>query len=298
MWWRSWMAYLVAALLLPLSGAATAQPKSAAATQPASGPTKTQPASGPTSQPGSLPAAGFQEVPDTGKPKSAKGARIERGVRLRPERVLVGLEITPGVAIPFGNYLDFGDAGADNYFLENGAGFAISVSLTLNRLELRYAYASLSTGRVKAELPDEVVNALNIYNQAAGLPAVSKSIDIEAPSNLEMHHLSLGYRITWEITKVFNLVFPVGFGLVIARPPDFGIVNYSLFGFGAFAGIRPEFKIGDLVAIGVDTRFSAYITEPDANLAGAGYAATKKVFDNAIAWLPMLSVAASARIYY
>ena len=53
-----------------------------------------------------------------------------------------------------------------------------------------------------------------------------------------------------------------------------------------------------LLAIGLDLRFSTYITEPDANLAGAGYAATKKVFDNAVAWLPMLSIGASARVYY
>lgn len=291
--WRSSVTGLLAVLSMVLfEGPARGQ------STPASAPAVKTPPS-PASQPGSLPAGGLEEVPDAGGKPKGKGARVDRGVRLRPARVLVGIEITPGVAIPFGNYLDFGsDSGADNYFLENGPGFGISVSLTLNRLELRYAYASLSTGRVKAALPDDVVNALNLYNQAAGLPLVSKTIDIEAPTNLKMHHLSLGYRITWEITKVFNLVFPVGFGLVVAQPPDFGIVNYSLFGFGAFAGIRPEFKIADVVAIGVDTRFSAYVTEPDANLAGAGYAATKKVFDNAVAWLPMLSVAASARIYY
>ncbi len=287
--WRTSVTGLSALAVVLVSGAGLGHGKLASAPSP--------PTSAPASQPESLPAGGFQVVPDKGNPKD-KGAHVERGVRLRPERVLVGLEITPGVAIPFGNYLDFGDSGAHNYFLENGIGFALSVSLTLNRLELRYAYASLSTGRVKAELPGDVVDALNIYNQAAGLPTVSKTIDLEAPSNLKMHHLSLGYRITWEIMKTFNLVFPIGVGLVVAQPPDFGIIHYSLFGVGAFAGVRPEITIADLVAIGIDARFSTFITEPDANLAGAGYAATKKVFDNAIAWLPMLSVAVSARVYY
>ena len=283
----SWMLSSSSAMAAPTP---TSQPGSSKASPGAATAPATAPASSPTGN-------AFTEVPDTGPGKGKKG-RVERGVRLRPKRVLVGLEITPGVAIPFKEYLDFGDDGADRYFMENGAGFAFSISLTLNRLELRYAYASLSTGRVKGRLPDSVVNALNQYNQLVGEPPVSQDLDLEAPSNLKMHHVSLGYRVTWEIGKIFSLVFPLGFGLVVAQPPNFGIVNYSLFGFGAFAGIRPEVKIGKFVAVGLDTRFAAYITEPDANLAGAGYAATKKVFDNAIAWLPMLSVAAAARVSY
>lgn len=248
-----------------------------------------------------MPAAaglsgGIVEVPDTGKdPK--KGGRIERGVRLRSKRVLVGVELTPGVAIPFKKYLDFGND-ANPYNMENSAGFSMGVALTLNNLELRYAYSALSAGRVQGRLPDELVTALNQLAQLSGGQPVNQVIDIQAPSALKLHHIALGYRITFEIHEMFQLAFPLGFGIVISQPPDFGVVNYSLFGFGGYVGVRPELKLAKMLAIGLDVRFSTYITEPDANLAGAGYAATKKIFDNAVAWLPMLSIGASARVYY
>jgi hypothetical protein len=130
--------------------------------KPDSSPAKAFPrGSQPSSQPAKNKTAGaggkIELIEDGGKiddkdRKPRKGEIIESGTRLRPKRALVGIEIAPGVAIPFKRYLDFG-SGNSTYFMENGSGFSIAISLTLDNVELRYHYTSLSAGRVKGQIP-------------------------------------------------------------------------------------------------------------------------------------------------
>ncbi|MCC6750337.1 MAG: hypothetical protein IT371_21915 [Deltaproteobacteria bacterium] len=209
------------------------------------------------------------------------------------KRSVVGLEIAPGVAIPFKKYLDFG-GGNDTYTMENGVGAGFALCLTLNHWEFRWAYTSLSTGRVKGRIPDSAFSAI----PEALRSGVKQVIDLEAQQSLILHHVGMGYRFTFEPTERFRIAIPVGFGMVVASPPDFGVVNYSLFGFGGQAGVLAEYTLFKVLALGADARFSMFVTEPDANLAAAGIAATQNVFDNAIAWLPMLFLGIHARVYY
>ncbi|MCA9666818.1 MAG: hypothetical protein KC503_14560 [Myxococcales bacterium] len=240
----------------------------------------------------------LQMLPASKKGKKQRIADVRtEGARRRVERAKVGIEFVPGVAVPFKNYLDFG-SGNNTYSMQNGAGFGFAISLTLNFVELRYAYTSLSTGRVQGRLPDDAVTAVNLVRQADGKAPITADIDVEAPSNLVIHNITFGYRFAFELSKLFKIIIPFGFGIVIAKPPDFGILSYSLYGFGGYVGLRGEFQIAGMFGIGVDTRLSIFVTEPDPNLAAAGYAATESIFENAVAYLPMLNVALSLRYHY
>jgi hypothetical protein len=127
---------------------------------------------------------------------------------------------------------------------------------------------------------------------------LNQTINVQASEKLIMHHLSLGYRFTFSFLDNLQLAVFLGAGIVIVESPSFGIVNYSLMGFGLQTGFVAEYILFDLLALGGSARFSMFVTEPDPNLAGAGLAATEKIFDNAVAWLPMLSLGVHARIYY
>ncbi|MFH1132409.1 MAG: hypothetical protein V1754_13820, partial [Pseudomonadota bacterium] len=213
-------------------------------------------------------------------------------------RAKLGVELSPGVAIPFKKYLDFGGA-TNSYSMENGVGFGFGLCVTLNNVEFRWAYSALSTGTVTGHIPDEVYTAIQTIEQLTGQKIVqSQNIDKQAHEALILHHLSLGYRLTFEPTKNLQLVFPFGAGVVIATPPDFGLISYNLFGGGIQAGLLTEYTIANMLALGGSVRLSMYVTEPDPNLAGAGFAATEKIFDNAVAWLPMIWAGIHARVYY
>ena len=203
-----------------------------------------------------------------------------------------GVEVTPGVAIPFKKYLDFG-SGQNTYSMENSPGSGISICLMLNNVEFRWGYAALGAGLVQGRIPDNIVQ----QTAAIGLN-LNQTINVQATEKLIMHHLSLGYRFTFSPVEHLQLAVPLGAGIVIVEPPSFGIVNYSLMGFGVQTGFVAEYTLFDLIALGGSARFSMYVTKPDPNLAGAGLAATEKIFDNALAWLPMLSLGVHARIYY
>jgi hypothetical protein len=183
--------------------------------------------------------------------------------------------------------------------MENRVGGGLAVSLTLDNVELRWSYSSLSTGRVKAHIPTEAIEGLRLIDQQlGGSGQIEQDIDKQVEEALVIHAVSLGYRLTFEPARIVRLVVPLGFGIVAAQPPSFGLLRYSLYGFGVHAGLRGEVLVAGLVALGLDTRFSIYVTEPDPNLGAAGYAATQNAFDAAVAWLPMLTVALHARIYY
>jgi len=216
----------------------------------------------------------------------------------RPERARLGLELGGGLNIPFKNYLDFG-SGTNKYFMENGLGGAFTLDLTLNNLEVRYAYSVLGTGRVKGHIPDDALTAINLVDkQLGGSGQVPADVDKQAEGTLTMHALTVGYRFTLELARRFNLIFPLAAGWVAVQPPRFGLLSYTLYGFTASAGLRGELLAHKYVSLALDTRFTAMITEPDPNLGALGYAGTKNVFDAAVAWLPMLSVALHARVHY
>jgi len=197
------------------------------------------------------------------------------------------------VAIPFRKYLDFG-SGVNTYSMENGAGFGFGLCLTLNNVELRWAYSRLAAGMVRGRIPDEIATAVNQYLGKN----INQDINIEATDPLVFHNLTLGYRFTFTPTQKLSLAIPLGFGTVIANPPPFGLIHYSLFGLGGHVGFLADFNVTRFLSLGANIRFSVYVTEPDPNLAGAGLAATNKVFDNAVAWLPLLSLGAHLRLHY
>lgn len=209
------------------------------------------------------------------------------------KRAQVGLEFAPGVAIPFKKYLDFGSS-TSRYSMDNGPGFGFGLSLLLNRFEIRWGYSRLASGTVDGKLPDKFVQD---FEQLLG-KQVEQTIHVEAPDPLVFHSLSFGYRLTFAIRHNVHLSFPLALGPVIASPPAFGMYNYNLFGLGANAGIHAEYLFRKCLALGGGARFSAYVTEPDPNLAGAGLIATQNLFDNVIAWIPLLSIGIHARIYY
>lgn len=270
----------------------------ASAQTPASSPSSAPAASQPRVKPGEAGATGGG-IESIEKPRRALFPEMKTEGRLRrPERALIGLEVAGALQIPLRNYLSFG-SGTNQYFMENGLGGGFALSLTLNDVELSWTYSSLGTGRVKGHIPDEIRPWLELISkQTGGTGVVPAEIDLEAGEALTFHAITFGYRLTFEPSPVFHVVVPFGVGVVAARPPSFGLLNYSLWGFASYAGLRGEVLVKKLVAIGLDTRFSIYLTEPDANLGAAGYAATRNAFDAAVAWLPMLSVALHARLYY
>lgn len=231
------------------------------------------------------------------RPRKAGEIRTS-GKRRRVSRALVGFELAPGVAIPFGNYLDFG-SGDNTYAMENGVGFGLAVSLTLDAFEFRYTYTALSTGRIKGRLPDGVYTDLQqLDTLLGGTLGVQQDLDQEASSALLFHNVTFGYRMNLDLMEGWRIAVPFGFGIVVATPPEFGLFHYNLYGFGGHIGLRSEWMIGGMLALGLDARFSIYLTEADPNLGAAGYAATKNVFDNVVGWLPMLTLSATARLYY
>jgi len=269
------------------------------------------------------PAFRFRCEACDGEVRVALGFGLERGADPRPLRLVggpsslpsrpqillvdhcphgcgarLGLELGGGLNIPFKNYLDFG-SGTNKYFMENGLGGAFTLDLTLNNLEVRYAYSVLGTGRVKGHIPDDALTAINLVDkQLGGSGQVPADVDKQAEGTLTMHALTVGYRFTLELARRFNLIFPLAAGWVAVQPPRFGLLSYTLYGFTASAGLRGELLAHKYVSLALDTRFTAMITEPDPNLGALGYAGTKNVFDAAVAWLPMLSVALHARVHY
>jgi hypothetical protein len=223
-------------------------------------------------------------------PARAQPAPVAKKYATRAE---VGVELAPGVAIPFKKYLDFG-SGEYRYTMQNGAGFGFGLAVLLNRFELQWSYARLGAGQVSGRVPDEIVNNVKQYFQK-DLPTV---ISGDAPGPLVVHTLTLGYRLTFEPRPRLKLGVPIGGGLAITEPPAFGIVNYSLFGFAGHVGFLAEYQIARVISVGGNLRFTMLVTEPDPNLAGAGIAATKKIFENAVAWLPLLAVGAHVRVHY
>lgn len=231
------------------------------------------------------------------QPRKAGEVRTE-GKRRRVSRALVGFEMAPGVAIPFGSYLDFG-SGDNSYSMENGVGFGLAVSLTLDAFEFRYTYTTLSTGRIKGRLPADLATSLEQLDTLIGGGLdVQRDFDQDAPGALLFHNVTFGYRMNLDLSAKWRVAVPFGFGIVVASPPEFGLFHYNLYGFGGHIGLRSEWIVGGMVALGLDARFSIYVTEADPNLGVAGYAATKNVFDNVIGWLPMLTVSATARLFY
>jgi hypothetical protein len=256
----------------------------------------TAPASGPQVKPGEAGSVGGG-IEAIERPRKPLFPEVKTEGRLRrPERALIGLEVAGALQIPFKNYLAFGD---NQYFMENGLGGGLALSMTLNEMELRWTYSVLSTGRVKGRIPDEALAGLQLIDrQMGGTGQIPAQIDQEAGESLVFHAITFGYRLTFEPSRVFHVVVPFGAGVVAAQPPSFGLLNYSLWGFAAHVGLRGEVLVAKMLALGLDTRFSVYVTEPDPNLGAAGYAATRNAFDAAVAWLPMLSIALHARLYY
>ncbi len=284
----------------PLAVRAQPRPADAPATSApaASAPAASGPAARPEVKPGEAGGTGGG-IESIEKPKQALFPELKTEGRLRrPERAVIGLEVGGALQIPFRNYLQFG-SGANQYYMENGLGGGFSLSLTLNDVEVGWTYSVLGTGRVSGRIPDEVRTWLEqISRQTGGTGVVPAQIDLEAGDALKFHALTFGYRLTFEPARVFHLVVPFGIGIVAAQPPSFGLLNYSLWGFASYAGLRGEVLVAKILALALDTRFSIYLTEPDANLGAMGYAATRNAFDAAVAWLPMLSVALHARVYY
>jgi len=208
-------------------------------------------------------------------------------------RAEIGVEFAPGVAIPLKRYLDFG-SGQDRYTMENGAGFGFGLALTLNHFELRWTYARLSAGQVQGHLPETLVQPIQQYLGKT----INPDLDVAAPGPLIIHNISAGYRVTFAPTPRFHLALPIGLGLVISSPPSFGLFSYDLFGLAAHVGLLAEYTVGRFFSFGGDLRCAFNVTEADPNLGAAGIAATKKVFENSVAWVPLLSVGVHVRVHY
>jgi hypothetical protein len=257
------------------------------------GPPASEPAPTPGIKPGEL------ETVDSGTAAAAKLPEIREEAKLRrPRRATIGVELGGAVAVPFKNYLSFG-SGTNAYYMENGVGGGVALSVTLNDVEVRWQHSILSTGRVKGRIPDSVLPSLQLIDKTmGGTGQIAQDIDIEATGALVMDSITFGYRLTFAPARRFHIVVPIGAGVVAAQPPRFGLLAYTLWGFAADVGLRGEVLLAKILALGLDTRFDIYLTEPDPNLGAAGYAGTKNAFDAAVAWLPMLSVSLYARVYY
>jgi len=260
----------------------------ASAEQPQSGPAQAeQPRSGP------VQAEQPQSGPVQGANWTTAAPPIVKSEPRYAERAEVGLEFSPGFDLPLKRYLDFG-SGLDRYFMDNSAGFGFGLALTLNRMELRWGYSRLGAGRVQGRIPPEITQLVSAYLNRT-LPS---EISLQADGPLIIHSVTLGYRPAVPLWRGLTLAVPLGIGLVIAEPPNFGLMRYSLFGIGANVGPLLEYAVARLVSVGTSVRFSAYVTEPDPNLAGAGLLATNKIYNNALAWLPLLSFEVHGRIHY
>ncbi len=208
----------------------------------------------------------------------------------------LSIELSPALAIPLKNFLEFGDE-EKNFAMENGLGFSLGLAMMFNEMEFRYSYTRLSTGKVRGQIPDDIADSLRQTVQEAIGKTIPKQVALDVPGALEFHHITLGFRPTFTPSRRIRCDLPLAMGFLISSVPDYGVAKHTLMGLGASLGLSLEYVIERTVVLGTNLRFSIYFTEPEPYIAGAGINATGKSTGNVIAWLPMLAVGIQARLF-